>query len=1089
MEFTKKELKEISDKASTLSERLHQNFSCKDNYEHDYLYRERIERWCQVVADGNWEQFRKRLLWDCLDINKLSKILNLNYTNNLEKLPTWVKILNECLKLFEDLDLILQNDNCLDVKDPFPYEKILLPFIQWYRKELVEQVGYESYTLLSRKAHLNLERSLLNRISSLCVLSLEVEFSIFKLTKQSSIVRSSNQKLDNITYYNFFIDYLCKDNKLLDFFRDYPVLARLVITAVESSVDADRELITHLISDLSDIKKISPSLLDLGKVVNVQQDISDFHSNGRSVRILQFESGFKLVYKPRNLGVDKIYLELLDWLNVNKCPFDFRLFKIIDKSTYGWVEFVETISCKNTEELKHYYQRMGALLCLAYTLDATDLHCENLIACGEYPVLIDLETLMHPTVKELYSTELTENTNFTTYVQDLADHQFCKSVLRTSLLPEWHIQESGFTVDGSGLGGVGKQEEMKNWYQTYMNHLFEFGEKQTQQDLRQEYDFSLRQKYAELSLYYSCIIEGFKETYHFLMTHRLSLLSSSPIAKLEYQEVRFICRQTQTYASILKRTLNPKFLRNGVERSIEIDMLSKAMIVSDTKPIYWHLLDIEKQTLECLDIPLFRTSSSSNALRIDVDRVIENTFVEPSFAIMIKKINALNEKDLKRQILFIQGSFHSRSLDNSEVSLSSTSSYHSSSKIPSLTQEDLVRKALLVAEGIREQSFRSTDGSLTWFAPQYKPSINRFQFQQMSHELYQGVAGVCLFLAAIEKVTGTSEFRDVVFGGLQSFRHNLRDEQSCKNLKLIGIGGATGLGSILYVLTRISKFLDEPNLLDDAKFIASIITDDMIESDQSFDIISGASGTILGLLTLYSIIPETTILNKAIMCGEHLLKNRTVSQSGYRTWGTLNNLLLTGLSHGAAGIAYTLLRLYEITSKADFLEAAYEAILYEQSVFSNEEKNWPDFRLRPHDNDNKTLRFMNTWCNGAPGIGLARLGGLTILDTPEIQRDIESAIQTTVKTKLTQIDHLCCGNFGRIEFLFAAGQKLSSPQLLKIVEEQVSQIINSAQQRGHFGYGSFLTCNSAFFQGASGIGYQLLRLAYPDQLPSVLLWE
>jgi lantibiotic modifying enzyme len=28
-----------------------------------------------------------------------------------------------------------------------------------------------------------------------------------------------------------------------------------------------------------------------------------------------------------------------------------------------------------------------------------------------------------------------------------------------------------------------------------------------------------------------------------------------------------------------------------------------------------------------------------------------------------------------------------------------------------------------------------------------------------------------------------------------------------------------------------------------------------------------------------------------------------------------------------------------------------------------------------------------------------------------------------------------------------------------------------------------------FFQGAAGIGYELLRLVHPDQFPSALLWE
>ena len=39
-----------------------------------------------------------------------------------------------------------------------------------------------------------------------------------------------------------------------------------------------------------------------------------------------------------------------------------------------------------------FYRRQGALLALLYALEATDFHAENLIASGEFPVLIDLET-------------------------------------------------------------------------------------------------------------------------------------------------------------------------------------------------------------------------------------------------------------------------------------------------------------------------------------------------------------------------------------------------------------------------------------------------------------------------------------------------------------------------------------------------------------------------------------------------------------------------------------------------------------------------------------------------------------------------
>ena len=55
-------------------------------------------------------------------------------------------------------------------------------------------------------------------------------------------------------------------------------------------------------------------------------------------------------------------------------------------------EKIENIPCKNESEVEHYYFRMGIHLFLGYALGATDLHGENIIAHGEYPVIIDMET-------------------------------------------------------------------------------------------------------------------------------------------------------------------------------------------------------------------------------------------------------------------------------------------------------------------------------------------------------------------------------------------------------------------------------------------------------------------------------------------------------------------------------------------------------------------------------------------------------------------------------------------------------------------------------------------------------------------------
>jgi hypothetical protein len=83
-------------------------------------------------------------------------------------------------------------------------------------------------------------------------------------------------------------------------------------------------------------------------------------------------------------------------------------------------------------------------------------------------------------------------------------------------------------------------------------------------------------------------------------------------------------------------------------------------------------------------------------------------------------------------------------------------------------------------------------------------------------------------------------------------------------------------------------------------------------------------------------------LSRAVACGEHLLRKRTESPEGPRAWKTDGDRLLTGFSHGAAGIAYALLRLFEATRDRRFKQTAEEAIQYERAMFVPERGNWPD---------------------------------------------------------------------------------------------------------------------------------------------------
>jgi type 2 lantibiotic biosynthesis protein LanM len=1085
MEVSRQDLIKIVEQASTLTERLSECFIPDESQTNEKLITSRWETWCQVVAQGNPEKFAKRLAWDGLDSSTVVSVLGDVRLVDAQQLPIWAETLREVLQAdWETTDADIYR--CLDSEKPIPFEEVYLPFVYVARQKLIAHVG-ASWQLLSEAVHISLERQLLLQLTSVCAQPLQLEFSLFKALKQSAFTllwgRGQDIGFNSNKQYQTFVKELTT-GKLLSFFQKYSVLARLVATAMDLWVEEKAEFLQRLASNLPTIQQTFQE--DIGQLVAIRFNLSDLHNRGRSVMALTFASGLKLIYKPRSLSLEAAYFQLLAWCNQQEVLLPFKLLKVIDCKTYGWMEYVEHLPCEDKAAVQRYYQRAGMLLCLLYMLQGNDCHDENLIASGEHPVLVDLETLVHPRAHEVGSTNEVG-------AQFLAAQQFFEdSVLWTGLLPRWEFgADGGKAHDISGLGGSGGEIpfRMPKWQNINTDNM------------ALEYELGIMPPAANTPLlngitlspndYVNELIDGFRQMYQFLSERREALLATdSPIAAFADQKVRFLFRPTQVYSHVLGKALNPNYLRHGVDHSLELDVLSRAFLAADAKPPIWPLLAVELQALEQMDIPYFVADSSSDALTVNPGLIIEGYFKEPSYNRMISHLQRFSDADLAQQIAIIRGSFYSRvarGMTDTAPSKFVNAGLDLDATVP-LTQAQLVQEAVEIAKELQQRAIQAADGSVTWIGMGYLPKAGRLQLQPLSDGLYDGVCGAALFLAALAKVTDDVEFRDLALSALQPLRKSLQITDlhfHRKFTKQIGIGGSTGLGSIVYTLVRVSQFLDEPEFLDIASLAASLITQESITSDRQFDIIAGAAGAILGLLSLYQAKADPAVLERATALGYHLLINRTKSDSGFRAWATLEGKLATGFSHGAAGIAYALVRLYKITQETVFLEAAEEAIAYERSVFSPSAGNWQDVR------EDKPS-FTTSWCHGAPGIGLGRLGGLEILDTPEIRQEIAVAINTTQQFGLQNLDHLCCGNFGRMEVLLVGASKLSSSELWNTVQKQAAWVVARAKQVGAFYIFSELTgdvYNPGFFQGTTGIGYELLRLAYPESLPSVLLWE
>ncbi|MDJ0713523.1 MAG: type 2 lanthipeptide synthetase LanM family protein [Prochloraceae cyanobacterium] len=1075
-----KELSSIAASASSLKERLNKIFIPNTVNNKDPEIDTRLEQWCQVAAQGNSAKFEKRLAWDKLDLKTIGSFLGSVKHDDRQPLPSWTNTLAEIIETAESCKDLSQP--YLDPEDPVPFELVYIPCVEVAKNKLSKLVGAD-LELLGEDAKTSLDRNLLLRLSSICGRTLFEEFSQFRSSGDSVrdflLLRIGGKNRDE--KYRAFIDKLFEDN-LLSLFKEYSVLGRLVAIAIDFWVEASAEFIERLAKDWSEIKRRFSPKIPLKQVANLKLGLSDPHNRGRSVIGVKFDTELKLIYKPKSLSPDLYFYQFQDWCNQHGAPLQFKFPQILNYSTYGWMEYVESGPCADKQEARNFYQRSGMLLCLIHVVRGTDCHLENLIASGEHPVIIDLETILSHQTKTL---EKRGSDAFATVSRQLEE-----SVTRTLMLPQWDQQgNNGFAMDLSGLGGVEEQElsvmKLNNINTDAMDVDCETVTVQLQDNAPILNGTSLSpQDYLEE------LVGGFEQMYRFLLLHQSTLLEAdSPLMNLADREVRYLFRATRIYATILQQSYQPSLLRSGIDRSIGLDVLSRAFLTTEEKPLFWEILAAELEALEQSDIPFFTADSSQNFLPLAKGVVIEELFEQPSFDWMLLGIKNLTEADLAQQIEIIRGSFYSRfvkepnSLTSDNTLLPQTTA--------SLTSEQLVESAIKIAEDLQQRAIFAADGSVSWVGLGYAAKSQSFQLQGLGSSLYDGSSGLALFLAALAKVTDNSKWGDLALATLQTLRQSLDGPNSDTVARLrraLGISGATGLGSIAYGFAQIGQFLQNSELLQDARKVASWITPDSIAADKTFDIIEGTAGTLLSLLALHRLEtsnPSNNALELAIACGEHLLEHQTSAQELPQAWKTGNGKQLAGFSQGAAGIAYALLQLFAVTQNPRFFDGAVAAIEYEQSLFCEEEKNWPDLR-------SEEPVFRVSWANGAPGIGLGRLGALPVLDTPEIRHQIAVAIETTQRFCLDNADNLCWGNSGRLETLLVASEKLDRPDLEEFVGRAVTHTLNLSRSRGTFMVFPDLppkVYNPGFFQGVTGIGYQLLRIAYPKLLPSVLLWE
>ena len=1048
-------------RAATIDELLSNDFEAFPGQKADAdVAAHRLAAWCQSAASGDWSLFSQRLRrdgWTTDDV--LKKFATARRTST--SLPAWVA---DAIWIETALQSPGKNPALISNEfEPVAFEHLFARVVE-HATELVWADRRAPHNL-TETAHAGLRHSLLGELSNLCAPALYEQFAIARKA-------SEPQPNPGTSVYDRFTADM-KSGGFRRLFEEKPVLLRLIALVTRQWIDTSRELVTRLDVDLPAIRRdILRSNTD-SPVASIAGEFSDPHNGGRSVRVLSFEDGARIVYKPKDLRLDIAWHDLVERLNKDAPPIDLKAVRAIASAGYGWTEFIDHAGTDRAG-CQRFFRRAGAWLALFHCFVANDMHQENMIAAGEHPVPIDLETILQSTIDESETAE-PEAQAF-----DLATEKLANSVMMVGLLPAY-----GRSPDNNvfAIGGMTADWNAKikiKWDNINTDEMRPTRSKEVT-NINPNLPF-VDGHYVKLAEYTDDLVSGFRDYTAFLLRHIRSSEPESLYKDFAGLPVRKVIRATRFYSMLLQRLKNTRAMDDGILWSAQADFMAR-LAEWDKEDDFWPLQRAERSALLALNVPHFVSPSDANEIH-DATGFYVRVAARPGLNRARERIQAFDEKEIDWQIEVIRESTRSLTKPPDVAAAGKAKLLEPTDAELKLAKKTFAAEADRIAQELSRCAIRRGPGA-AWIGLDWLGDAEVFQLVCLGPDLYNGVSGIALFLAAHAAVTGRKPSAELAIAGVAHLRKNLKSRGAARMARSLGVGGATGLGSIVYALTVMSKMLRDDSLLADAHVAAALFSDGLIAADKQLDVIGGSAGGILGLLRLYRDSHSADVLNRAIKCGEHLIAQSRLGPEGGRSWvgQGMGKRALNGMSHGAAGFAYALDSLAAATGREDFAAAAAECIAFEDSTFDAGRNNWPDLRGEGEPS------WPCQWCHGAPGIGLARIAMTRKKGRGQLKDDVARAVEGAAKGWPGSVDTLCCGTLGNVEFICEAATSLGRKDLGELAARRLLSVIENAASAGDYrwnsGQGKF---NLGLFRGLAGVGYTALRQV-DGSLPNVLIWE
>lgn len=879
-------------------------------------------------------------------------------------------------------------------------------FAEFYQSFLITGIEKFKRQLNSRKeqitpgVHEDFADELAVRLQNIALRTLIAEMHGYK---QKGMLKGADSKEQ---YQDF-----CKRCGSKEFFYyiadTYPVLFRCIREHIECQIRYYVQVMQWFQDDYDKIGELFFDGVAPGRIIGIASGLSDLHHGGKEVLKLCLENGKKIFLKPRSMENEQFFARLLDWISERTGSSQYH-YTILSRCDHSWCESVEYERCQSEQDIHEYYRRLGEQLFLAYFLGTSDIHTENLIACGPYPVIVDLEALARPG-KETRAES----------AEDAIYSWIRESVLGTGMLPFYVWNKDGEGIDGSAIHSQKGQklpfqipavaeEETSNMYITYREGFTSAVRNFVQMEGKEE----------TITAYVYDLLRGFSEAYQ--AVEKEKIFFQRVLAEGKGLQSRVVLMHTQKYAMLLNSSYHPSLLMDGADREIFLSSIGQGRWNREER-----IVREEIQALLRGDIPYFSCGMDEKSLYAGEEKCEEAFFQRTAYSRILKRLGQLDQTDRNKQCDLIRTSMEliPENKENFVNQIYEVKADNGFERM--MNKENLNQIIAALTDRLYSYAFWNQKRSeVSWPVLHFASSGNyAWQICPMGVYFYDGLSGMLLLTTVMQDKQKSERIAEIQKAlKRQLFRYTDEGLKDLGHLQSRNTGAYTGEGSIVYTYLKMYQLTKESIYLQYARKHAEIVSQ-IVPKDTCADLLGGKAGAAWIFLQMFEQTGEKRYVGEAEKAVCSMLPQAVKMECGIGWKPEIGEIPLGGTAHGNAGILMPVLTLWELTKKREYDILAEKIWEYEESLYREERGNWID-----QGEDKKAGEDTVAWCHGAAGILFARLWCYQRVTDRKwrkrLKNDIERAYQKTETYWKRDSWSLCHGTGGNLWILDIADRVL-----------------------------------------------------------------